>query len=422
MRAWVDGGRSTGIAAGMLLGDGRMHVVAHGDAGRERPIDEHSVFEIGSITKVFTATLLAQMEQCGELALTDAVTTLLGPDASLPSRNGRQITLLDLATQTSGLPRLPDNLVPADESNPYADYAVEDMYGFLAGYTLPRDPGAKYEYSNLGVGLLGHALALRGQASYEELLRERVLQPLGLTSTAITLSGRAARDLACGHDAAGEAVAHWDLPTLAGAGALRSTIGDLLRFAQANLSDASGPLRAAMALTHVPRKRVALVTRIGLNWHILGYRANTLLMHDGMTGGFSSCIVLHPARRTAVVVLANASGEGVTELGLHLLNERMRLPAPPQQRTAVSLPADVLECYVGAYDLAGTPVVVTRVADGLNAHVAGAGNSRLLAESETAFFVKGIDAQVVFKLAKAGEVTGAVLHQAGKRIKISKVG
>ncbi len=125
VRERVEGGRSSGIVAGLVLPGGRTHVVACGDAGQGRPLDERSVFEIGSITKVFTGTLLAEMAQRGELALTEPVAALLPEGVTAPSRNGRQILLQDLATQTSGLPRLPANLEPGDETNPYADYTVE---------------------------------------------------------------------------------------------------------------------------------------------------------------------------------------------------------------------------------------------------------------------------------------------------------
>lgn len=137
----------------------------------------------------------------------------------VPTRNGRQITLLDLATHTSGLPRLPDNFSPKNADNPYADYTVEQMYAFLSGYTLPRDIGATYEYSNLGSGLMGHLLARNDGTNYEALVLERICRPLGMTNTQVVLTPGLKARLATGHNAAGERVSNWDLPTLAGAGA-----------------------------------------------------------------------------------------------------------------------------------------------------------------------------------------------------------
>jgi CubicO group peptidase (beta-lactamase class C family) len=269
VRERVRSTRSAGIVAGVVFADGRTRVVAYGDAGAGKRLNASSVFEIGSITKVFTATLLSEMVRRGEVKLDDPLARFLPKAVHMPTRGGRQIRLVDLATQTSGLPRLPTNAHPRNAANPYADYTVEQLYEFLSHYTLTRAIGSRYEYSNLGVGLLGHVLALRAGKSYEELLRERVLDPLGMTMTGITLSPEAKQHFAAGHDPGGKVVPHWDFSALAGAGALRSTITDMLRFAKANLTN-EGSLQAGMAATHTPRYRIDAQMRIGLNWHIFG--------------------------------------------------------------------------------------------------------------------------------------------------------
>jgi CubicO group peptidase (beta-lactamase class C family) len=418
----VDSGRSAGIVAGMVFPDGSTRVVAYGDAGGGRRLDRRSVFEIGSITKTFTGTLLADMAQRGEVGLTDPVARLLPPEVTVPSRGGRQITLLDLATQTSGLPRLPTNLAITDPGNPYADYTVDELYAFLGGYTLTRDPGSQFEYSNLGVGLLGHALALRAHESYEELVRERVLAPLDMTSSAITLTPHMARHFASGHNADGAIVPPWDLPTLAGAGALRSSITDMLAYASANLDDEGGPLQQAMAAARAPRETIDAQTQIGLNWFTLRTGDHDIVWHDGGTGGFSSFIGLDEARETAIVVLSNSSTlEGVGDIGLHMLDERLPL-APPSPHREISLPGRVLERYVGVYDFAGVKVTITRSPQGLIAEIPGQGPARLYPESETEFFLKLVDAQVSFQVDSAGRVTGAVLHQDGQTIPGEKIG
>src|SRR5205823_14852796 len=143
---------------------------------------------IGSISKVFTSLLLSDMVQRGEVALTDPIAKYLPAGVKVPERGGRSITLVDLSTHTSGLPRLPSNLNPKDQSNPYADYSVEQLYQFLSSYTLPRDIGAMYEYSNLGGGLLGHVLARRAGTDYETLMVSRIAGPLNMSSTRIVLS------------------------------------------------------------------------------------------------------------------------------------------------------------------------------------------------------------------------------------------
>jgi len=205
LRQRVDEKRSAGIVVGLIDSDGRKHIVAYGDPGPGQPaLDGDSVFEIGSISKVFTATLLSQMAQEGRVRLDDPVQRWLPPTIRVPTRNGKSITLASLSEQNSGLPRLPDNLTPADRNNPYADYTVEQMYEFLSRYQLTRDPGTQFEYSNLGVGLLGHALALAAGESYEHLARERIWVPLGMAHTAIALDPWMKAHLALGHGRGGE--------------------------------------------------------------------------------------------------------------------------------------------------------------------------------------------------------------------------
>ena len=188
IRARVDYAYNPGIVVGMVNADGRAFF-SYGQTAYDSGVlpDEHTLYEIGSVTKVFTATLLAEMVARGEVQLGDAVESLLPASASVPARNGIQISLEHLATHSSGLPGNPP-LGMSDPLNPFASFTEQDLYAFLATYVLPRDPGSAYEYSNLGVGLLGHALAHRLQLTYEDALRTRILQPLGLTDTTITLT------------------------------------------------------------------------------------------------------------------------------------------------------------------------------------------------------------------------------------------
>src|SRR5258708_16032071 len=159
----IDGARkSVGIVVGLVDEHG-TRLISYGKPNKtsDQTVNGDSVFEIGSVTKVFTATLLADMVERGEVSLNDAISKYLPKSVKTPTRNCKEITILDLSTQTSGLPRLPDNFAPRDVQNPYADYSVAQIYAFLSGYTLTRDIDYKYQYSNLGVGLLGHILALR---------------------------------------------------------------------------------------------------------------------------------------------------------------------------------------------------------------------------------------------------------------------
>src|SRR5271155_3242187 len=262
--------QSVGIVIGVIEPAGRR-VVAYGslEKGDKRPLDGDTIFEIGSETKVFTSLLLADMVQRGEVALGDPVAKYLPPGTKMPERNGRSITLVDLATHTSGLPRLPTNLSPKDPANPYADYSVEQLYQFLSSYQLTRDIGSQYEYSNLGGGLLGHVLALRAGMSYEALVESRICTPLVMNSTRITLTPEMKARLAAGHNAALDTVENWDLPTLAGAGGLRSTANDMLTFIAANLGYTKSPLARAMVDMLKERRPTGQPgLEMALGWHV----------------------------------------------------------------------------------------------------------------------------------------------------------
>jgi CubicO group peptidase (beta-lactamase class C family) len=211
-----------------------------------------------------------------------------------------------LATHTSGLPDIPSNLRPADELNPYADYTVEQMYAALEEYTLPRKPGEVYEYSNWGMGLLGHILALRSGMSYEELVVTRIANELGMPDTRITLTPRMQEHLAQGYR---DKVPFplWDIPTLAGAGALRSTARDMLTYLAANMGLQESNLYPAMQITHQVRRQVNPgKMQIGLGWHIMMmYGGQKIIEHHGGTGGYASYVGFIKEKQTGAVVLTN---------------------------------------------------------------------------------------------------------------------
>ena len=231
----------------------------------------------------------------------------------MPSRSGKQITFLDLATYSSGLPRLPDGIKGGD--NPYAYYTVDDLYDFLSRHTLRFDPGAHYEYANLGFGLLGHVLALKADKSYEELVVSRICAPLGMNDTRISLTDSMQERLAQGHLANLQATVNWDLPTLAGAGALRSTANDLLKFMRATSfgDGADAQLRAASELllkTHRPTGSGN--TEVGLGWFIRSGNKDEIVWKDGLTGGYASFVGFSTRLRSGAIVLSNAANPSPT--------------------------------------------------------------------------------------------------------------
>jgi D-alanyl-D-alanine-carboxypeptidase/D-alanyl-D-alanine-endopeptidase len=373
------------VAAGVMKEPAAGVINAKGEVATFGPAQ--AVYEIGSITKVFTAVLLADMVERGEVALADPVAKYLPKTVKVPERGGKQITLLDLATHKSGLPRLPANLQPKDMANPYADYTVADLYAFLSGYTLPRDIGAREEYSNLGMGLLGHALALRAGKDYVALVRERIMEPLGMKGEG---------PLVAGHDEALRPAKHWDLPVLAGAGALRSNVNDMLLFAGAACGFRKTKLDAAFARARGP---------VALAWQRNG---EDVYWHNGGTGGFRSFLGCSVKSGAASVVLSNVS-IGVDDVGLHLV-EPGRFALNPVKKPVV-VDGAVLAKYVGRYELTpGFTLTVTQEGGQLLAQATGQGKFELFAAGEREFFARVAPVEVTF----AADGAQLTLKQSGR--------
>lgn len=386
-----------------------------------RAADGDTLFEIGSVTKVFTALVLANAVQRGEVRLDDPVAKFLPPTVKVPSRNGRQITLVDLATQSSGLPRLPTNLSPKSAANPYADYGEDQLYEFLSNYKLPRDIGAKYEYSNVGVGLLGHVLSLATHKEYEALVVDRIASPLHLDSTRITLSADLKSRLAVGYGLDGTPVGPWEMSVLAGAGAIHSPARDMLKFLSANLGLTRSDLWPAMQMTHEPRHDTDLPNvEIGLCWHITKSPQGPIVWHNGQTAGFHAFIAFDPQKKKGVVVLINA-GASIDDLGFHLLDPNHPLSKLPKERTAIALKPEVLDQYVGRYEVApNVYFTIERKENQLRAQLTGQSFFEIYPESEIDFFYKVVDAQISFEKNDQGKVVSLVLHQAGQNVPAKK--
>ena len=372
------------LAAGRLSG-GKTEFAGASKAGPRPGAD--SVFEIGSITKTFTALLLADAVVRGELKLDDAVEAALPDGLPLRDSQGQPLRWVDLATHRSGLPRLASNMVPAKPDVPYADYDWPALRLFLKGWqpTAPRDTA--YAYSNLGFGLLGHALALRQGSDYATLLTRRVLQPLGLQNDI----GFGKPGLLQGHDAQGRPVAAWHFQSAtAGAGALHGSARGLLRYADAAMGGYEHPLREAFALCLQRRAAgAAPINPVGLAWLLAPMNGRTLFNHDGGTGGFSSSLWLDPSRSRAAVVLANAQVP-VGDLALHLLDESVPLRDLSATRQAgMTLTAEQLQPLAGIYAL-NPQFKLTLRADGqrLFAQATGQGEFELFAKAPRRFFAK----------------------------------
>lgn len=334
-----DGALAPGSDGGLAIG-----VVQH---GTRRifvfgPVKEDSIFEIGSISKTFTGLILAQMVAQQKVKLDEPVRELL-PAGTVAKPAGLEITLVDLATQQSGLPRMPDNFHPADPRDPYADYRPANLYEFLAKHGVGKPADSRFNYSNLGLGLLGQALGDRAAMTYPELLRVEITGPLELKDTVVTLSPEQEKRFAQGHSASHQPAHAWKLDALAGAGGIRSTASDMLTYLEAQLhpsavkrtagsTAADSPaetLADALQMSHELRADALPAMKVGLAW--LFETKTGAYWHNGATGGYSSYALFNPKEDYGVVVLfnttINANGSFADLLGEHIAERLSGRPA-----------------------------------------------------------------------------------------------
>lgn len=406
----VSGSTGVGIVVGVIARNG-VKMYQAGASGTPRALDSHTLFEIGSVTKTFTATILSTMVLDGSVKLDDPVSKYLPAGVHVPSRNGKQITLLNLATQHSGLPRLPTNMDPGGP-DPYAHYSIADLYAFLNTYQLPRDPGKSFEYSNLGVALLGDALANRAHMSYAQLLQSRVLGPLGMTETAISLTPSEQTRFAAGHDSDDDAVIPWTFEAIAPAGAIRSTVADMLKYVRCNMGQ--GPLARACLFAQKPRATFPPGNRIGLVWWSGDLEA--IVHHGGDTAGYHASVAVSPDHSTGTVVLTNG-GAPVDDVAVHIIDSKFPV-ASEHYPPAMQLASSTLDSYVGMYDdkTDGLTFAVRHVGNALTAQLAGQPEFRLYASKQDAFYLRAVDADIAFSRSADGEVSGLTLHQNGQTV------
>lgn len=318
---------NTGIVVGVITSRGTSFF-SYGVKSLEtnEPVDEHTVFEIGSITKTFTCILLASEVVNGELNLDDPIQNLLPEGVTAPTRNGESIKLVHLANHTSALPRVPNNFVRTNRENPYADLTEQQVYEFVNNCELPYDIGTKFLYSNLGMGLLGNILAAKNNTTYEELMLRKIVEPIGLEDTRITLTPDMGKRFAKGHNT-GVEVDYYTLPAIAGAGAIRSTAVDMLKYLAANMGIKKTDLYPAMELSHKSTGIKEGEMTAGLGWITSMVEGEEIIWHDGGTGGFMSFIGFTKDRKKGVVVLTNSNGFP-DDIGFHVLNPKSELKNP----------------------------------------------------------------------------------------------
>jgi CubicO group peptidase (beta-lactamase class C family) len=389
--------RVPGVVVGMIADDPQESwVVGYGrlSATDERVPDGDTVFELASIGKVFTGILLAQAVMNGEVQLDDPISMYLPEGVTAPEYEGRSITLLDLATHTSGLSW--PSIAPTHSS-----YTLDQMYAFLSRYRLTRAPGSSWQYSGFGFGLLGNLLvSAAGEEDYEALLVERITRPLGMDSTHIGLTPDMRSHLAPPHDASLAPSSSLDAPTFAGAGAgLRSTVNDMLKFLAANMGLTGTELQPALQLANTAQRPSDGNDYIGLGWD-LHESGNGIHWHPGKNPGYYSYLGWDPQRKIGVVVLTNAA-INIGDIALQLIR---RLPLMP-----VSVDPQVLAAYAGEYPLPDGSIVIIRV-DGTHIFIElpAEPEYELYASSENHFYLPVDDLEITFYRNDRGEVERAV--------------
>jgi CubicO group peptidase (beta-lactamase class C family) len=401
----VAAGVSRTLVFGIVDGD-KSEIITFGKLDDGKAADGDTVYEIGSITKTFTATILARAVKAGRLSLDTPVAQLLG-DFKLPSRDGKEITLGNLATQHSGLPRVPGNFAAADPANPYADYDAAKLKAFLGAYQLQRDPGATYEYSNLGYGLLGYTLAQSAHTPYASLVEDEILKPLGMGLSGVAFTAAMRSHLAPGHDEHGKPMNNWDFDALAGAGAIRSTGNDMLRYLRTNMGLDSSPLLDAMKFAQEPLADMSRTMRIGLAWITTD---KGIVWHNGGTGGYRSFIGFTTDRRHGVVILSDTSVD-VDDLGFATLDPDVR---PRAIRKVATLPDASLDDYVGTYRISEKLLLkVFRMKGGLFARATGQSAIQIFPTAPNEFFALVAGISISFTRDGSDVVTALVLHQNG---------
>lgn len=411
--------RAVGIVVAVTDPSGHR-TIAYGARSLEdrEPVSGRTVYDIGSLTKVFTALLLAQDVEQGHLKLNGPVRGCVAqPTGLLAPTGGREVTFADLATHTSGLPLRPDNLVSKDPENKYAGYTEEDLLAFLAKFQSQKPPGTAYEYSNVGYGLLGVALSRCNQRDFASLLRTRITAPLGMSDTAIEPTADMREREAAGYDMDFRRAPHWDFGALAPAGSLRSTADDLIKFLDAALGLKPSALTPSFGgMTSVERKGGMLpATAIALGWNIYRHDGREVVWKNGNVGGFRAFMGYETTSRTGVVALANMqTAQGVDDIGLHILDPSYPVDlTTPRPHHIVKIDPIILDRYVGTYRFSATDsVTIQRDGDHL-VIVQGTDRLPIAPEGNDRFYLKLADAELTFRAFVDGHATELVWTQNG---------
>ena len=408
----LDSGALHGVSVGVIDQDERwMGNFGVLGKGRQQSPTDDTIYEIGSITKVFTGILLADATVAGDVSLETSVGEIMLEAAEANPEVASAIQLRHLSTHSSGLPRMPTNLSPADPLDPFADYSRRLMTDFMTTVKLSSKPGTPSGYSNFGVGLLGELLAMKANKSYAELLSSRLTEPLGMTDTSTEVRQDAGRRLAPPHQASGVPGREWRFDAMAGAGAIRSTPEDMLRFIDANLAPPPGRLGDAIELAWKQQTEAqGDAFAMGLGWHIA--RDGSTRWHNGQTDGYHSMLLISRPLRAGVVVLSNSPIQEIDLLGETIVRLIAGIEPRPIALAGMAVDESVVKRLVGRYQLVpGFILNVTANGKRLFLQATGQQQVTLVAQSETKWSVVGVEAVLEFELPVEGNANVVTLHQ-----------
>lgn len=402
IKPYLDAEVVNGVVIGLYEG-GKLEIYGFGKGPDGAVPNGKTLYEIGSITKVYTSLLLADAVQRREVTLDTPVSELLPPGIVVPSKDKVAITLKHLALHASGLPRLPPSLMQMQKQDPYAGYGEEQLYADLQATDLEVAPGARIVYSNYGAGLLGFALGKKLGGGYPTLLRTRILEPLGLKNTFLGFPAGTEHRQAPGTDDDLQPAVPWTYDALAGAGALVSDVHDQLRLIDAELDAYAGgktlPLRGPMRFTQEDQLD-GQGPNTGLGWQI---DSSGRFWHNGGTGGFHAFVGFDPKSKHGVVVLASTATSLVDRIADTMY--KVLDGSPP---VVAKFPtADELVPFAGTYDFGGQKLIVS--VGGKRLYIEGPGEPkhRLSPLSDHEFFLEALQMPVIFQK-EANRVTGII--------------
>lgn len=338
------GEKKVGIVVGIVNTSG-TRIISEGymDEISQRKPDGNTVFEIASVTKVFSGLLVSEMAHKGEIKLNVPVSTYLSKDVKLPSQNGRQISMVDLATHTSGLPFMPDITAASNK----------DLYSYLSSCKLNGEIGKTWDYSNTGYWLMSEAISHKTESTFSEFLHKRIMLPLELSSTGFTLTPAMQTNLATGLDASlQKAPLMVDVPNynlMPSAGLLYSTANDLLKVLSVSMGFEKKSIASVIDFSLSTSRPISGDKNQALGWIVLGKDSEKLIYHDGISAGYAACIMFSPKKKTGVVVLSNQATE-VSDLAHHIMDPAFPLANPKiEKRVKIKLDSRSLSNYEGKF-------------------------------------------------------------------------